>query len=158
MKTFPGCLLGGVINCAGVGMAMTTVNKKGAHDMGTFDFVCKINLYGTFSVSSKAAAIMSKQAKDDDGEIGNPNQQISLAQHQLSFPTVYINPNNTQHYNLFSEQHPNVPSNGGLYLSRMSHLMAAYLYQQAALSMWPPSRPLRARRARQPMPLQRVAW
>lgn len=79
MATFPGALLGGVVNCAGVGMAMTTVNKKGAHDMNTFDFVVKINLYGTFSVSSKAAAIMSKQEKDEDGEVGTIINVASVA-------------------------------------------------------------------------------
>merc|ERR1712166_25852 len=70
MAAFPGTMLGGVVNCAGVGFAKTTVNKAGAHDMDSFDFVCKVNLYGTFSVSAKAAAVMSKQAKDEDGEVG----------------------------------------------------------------------------------------
>ena len=70
MKSFPGTMLGGIVNCAGVGMAMTTVNKKGPHDMGVFDWVMKINVHGTFSCSARAAAIMSKQAKDEDGETG----------------------------------------------------------------------------------------
>jgi 3-hydroxyacyl-CoA dehydrogenase/3-hydroxy-2-methylbutyryl-CoA dehydrogenase len=70
VASFPGTMLGGCINCAGVGMAKTTVNKAGAHDIDTFDFVCKVNLYGTFSVCAKTAAIMSKQAKDEDGEVG----------------------------------------------------------------------------------------
>jgi len=69
MKTFPG-FLGAVVNCAGIGMAKTTVGKAGPHDMKTFDLVMKINTYGTFSVCAQAAAIMSKQAKDEDGEIG----------------------------------------------------------------------------------------
>jgi NAD(P)-dependent dehydrogenase (short-subunit alcohol dehydrogenase family) len=69
-KTFPGTMIGGVVNCAGVGMVKTTVNKAGAHDIDTMDFVVKINLYGTFSVSAKTAAIMSKQEKDQDGEVG----------------------------------------------------------------------------------------
>jgi len=70
LKAFPNTFLGGVINCAGVGMAMTTVNKAGPHSMKVFDWVCKINLHGTFSVSAKAAAIMSKQDKDEDDERG----------------------------------------------------------------------------------------
>merc|ERR1711934_721692 len=70
MSTFPNTFLGGVVNCAGVGMAMTTVNKAGPHPMKVFDWVCKINLHGTFSVSAKAAAIMSKQDKDEDDERG----------------------------------------------------------------------------------------
>ena len=42
VASFPGTMLGGCINCAGVGMAKTTVNKAGAHDIDTFDFVCKV--------------------------------------------------------------------------------------------------------------------
>merc|ERR1719230_590720 len=61
----------GCINCAGVGSALPTVNKKGAvHDMDTFNFVVKLNLIGTFSVASKCAGIMAKQPEMDDGERG----------------------------------------------------------------------------------------
>merc|ERR1712216_584444 len=70
VKGFAGATFGGIVNCAGVGMAMTTVNKKGAHGMDVFDWVVKINTYGTFSTSSKAAAILSKQETDADGERG----------------------------------------------------------------------------------------
>merc|ERR1711865_115335 len=78
MKTFPG-FLGRVVNCAGIGMAKTTVGKAGPHDMKTFDLVMKINTYGTFSVCAQAAAIMSKQAKDEDGEIGSLVNVASVA-------------------------------------------------------------------------------
>eukprot|EP01013_Petalomonas_cantuscygni_P022612 TRINITY_DN438_c0_g1_i1.p1 TRINITY_DN438_c0_g1~~TRINITY_DN438_c0_g1_i1.p1 ORF type:complete len:270 (+),score=54.86 TRINITY_DN438_c0_g1_i1:23-811(+) len=62
----------GVINCAGAGLAMSTVDKRTgeAHDMGSFEFVVRLNLIGTFSVASKCAAIMAKQDPSADGERG----------------------------------------------------------------------------------------
>lgn len=59
----------GVVNFAGVGMAMTTVNKKGAHDMGTFDFVQQVNVYGTFMMASKTAYAITQQPKQDDNGV-----------------------------------------------------------------------------------------
>ena len=41
---------------------MKTVTRGEPHDEGLFDFVVKVNLYGTFNVSSIAAAAMAKQA------------------------------------------------------------------------------------------------
>jgi len=61
----------GCVNCAGVGSARSTVDKKGkVHDVGTFEFVVKLNLIGTFSVASKCAGIMAKQEPGEDGERG----------------------------------------------------------------------------------------
>ncbi|GBG34250.1 3-hydroxyacyl-CoA dehydrogenase type-2 [Hondaea fermentalgiana] len=58
----------GVINCAGVGSATTTINKKGGvHDSGIFDFVVQVNLYGTFNASKYAAAEMAKNEPDENG-------------------------------------------------------------------------------------------
>ena len=51
---------------AGVGMAMTTVNRKGAHDMGVFDFVMGVNVKGTFMMASKTAFAITQQEKQDD--------------------------------------------------------------------------------------------
>uniref|UniRef100_A0A7S2FIY6 Ketoreductase domain-containing protein n=1 Tax=Alexandrium andersonii TaxID=327968 RepID=A0A7S2FIY6_9DINO len=63
--------LNGVINCAGVGSAFTTVDKKGEpHNDRFFDFVCKINLYGTFYGSSEGAAAMAKLPADAEGNRG----------------------------------------------------------------------------------------
>lgn len=67
LKVFGG--LRGVINFAGVGMAMTTVNRKGAHDMGTFDFVQKVNVYGTFQMASKTAFAITQQPKQEDNGV-----------------------------------------------------------------------------------------
>ena len=59
--------LRGVVNCAGVGAAMTTVNRSGAHDASVFDFVLKVNLFGTFNfcklVAAKMVALRGKEAK-----------------------------------------------------------------------------------------------
>eukprot|EP00440_Ansanella_granifera_P064586 gb/GFBE01070024.1/.p1 GENE.gb/GFBE01070024.1/~~gb/GFBE01070024.1/.p1 ORF type:complete len:259 (+),score=81.02 gb/GFBE01070024.1/:1-777(+) len=63
--------LNGVINCAGVGSAFTTIDKKGEpHSDKFFDFVTKINLYGTFYGSSEGAAEMAKLPADAEGNRG----------------------------------------------------------------------------------------
>jgi len=63
--------INGVVNCAGVGSAFATVNKKGQpHNMESFKFVVQLNLTGTFSVCCKAAAQMAKQEPGEDGERG----------------------------------------------------------------------------------------
>lgn len=63
--------LHGVINCAGVGSAFTTVDKKGEpHSDKFWDFVVKINLYGTFFGSSEVAAAMAKLPADSEGNRG----------------------------------------------------------------------------------------
>jgi len=60
--------LNGVINCAGVGSAFTTIDKKlDPHSDKFFDFVTKINLYGTFYGSSEGAAAMAKLPADAEG-------------------------------------------------------------------------------------------
>jgi NAD(P)-dependent dehydrogenase (short-subunit alcohol dehydrogenase family) len=64
--------LHGVVNCAGVGAAMTTVNRGGAHDGGVFDFVIQVNLTGTFNFSKFVAAKMvALRGKDARGVIVN---------------------------------------------------------------------------------------
>merc|ERR1712216_793768 len=67
VKVFGG--VRGCVNFAGVGMAMTTVNRKGSHDMGTFDFVMKVNVYGTFMMASKTAYAITQQPKEDDNGV-----------------------------------------------------------------------------------------
>lgn len=63
--------LHGIVNCAGVGSAFTTVDKKGEpHSDKFWDFVVKINLYGTFYGSSEAAAAMAKLPADAEGNRG----------------------------------------------------------------------------------------
>jgi NAD(P)-dependent dehydrogenase (short-subunit alcohol dehydrogenase family) len=63
--------LHGCINCAGTGMAMTTIDKKGKpHDPNVFDFIMKLNTYGTFYGSAHAAAAMAKCSADADNQRG----------------------------------------------------------------------------------------
>eukprot|EP00511_Aplanochytrium_stocchinoi_P004280 CAMPEP_0204825470 /NCGR_PEP_ID=MMETSP1346-20131115/3345_1 /ASSEMBLY_ACC=CAM_ASM_000771 /TAXON_ID=215587 /ORGANISM="Aplanochytrium stocchinoi, Strain GSBS06" /LENGTH=260 /DNA_ID=CAMNT_0051953117 /DNA_START=105 /DNA_END=887 /DNA_ORIENTATION=+ len=57
----------GVVACAGIGAATTTIGKKGAHDSGIFDFVLKVNLYGVFNLNKYAAVEMAKNEPDEHG-------------------------------------------------------------------------------------------
>ncbi|MBN8620439.1 MAG: 3-hydroxyacyl-CoA dehydrogenase [Anaerolineae bacterium] len=62
--------LGAVINCAGVAWAARTVGKEGAHALDLFETVVKINLIGTFNVIRLAAARMSQNTPNENGERG----------------------------------------------------------------------------------------
>jgi NAD(P)-dependent dehydrogenase (short-subunit alcohol dehydrogenase family) len=63
--------LHGAINCAGLGMAMTTVDKNlKPHQGGVFDFIMKLNTYGTFYGSAYAASAMAKCPAAEDGSRG----------------------------------------------------------------------------------------
>jgi NAD(P)-dependent dehydrogenase (short-subunit alcohol dehydrogenase family) len=65
--------LGGVhilVNCAGIGRAMRTVTKDGPHSLDLFTKVIHINLIGTFNAIRLAAAQMSKNQPNGDGERG----------------------------------------------------------------------------------------
>merc|ERR1719247_3572906 len=68
-KKFGG--LHGVINCAGLGMAMTTIDKQmKPHKSKVFDFIMKLNTYGTFYGSAYSAAAMAKCPAAADGSRG----------------------------------------------------------------------------------------
>mmetsp|Transcript_28882 Transcript_28882/g.56699 ORF Transcript_28882/g.56699 Transcript_28882/m.56699 type:complete len:255 (-) Transcript_28882:52-816(-) len=62
--------LDGLVNCAGVGSAMTTLSKKGVYPSRNFDMVLKINLYGSFNCAKYAAEAMSKNEGDAGGMKG----------------------------------------------------------------------------------------
>jgi NAD(P)-dependent dehydrogenase (short-subunit alcohol dehydrogenase family) len=67
------------INCAGIGMAMRTIDKDGApHDLGVFQKIISVNLVGTFNVLRLAASAMSKNVPDD-GERGVVINTASVA-------------------------------------------------------------------------------
>jgi NAD(P)-dependent dehydrogenase (short-subunit alcohol dehydrogenase family) len=67
------------INCAGIGMAMRTIDKEGIpHDLGVFQKIISVNLVGTFNVLRLAASAMSKNASDD-GERGVVINTASVA-------------------------------------------------------------------------------
>merc|ERR1719487_460754 len=68
-KQFGG--LHGVINCAGLGMGMTTIDKKmEPHKSKVFDFIMKLNTYGTFYGSAHGASAMAKCPAAEDGSRG----------------------------------------------------------------------------------------
>ncbi|MBI1902895.1 MAG: SDR family NAD(P)-dependent oxidoreductase [Planctomycetia bacterium] len=65
--------LGGIhaaINCAGIALGQRVLGKDGPHDLEAFHRVLKVNLLGTFNVIRLAAAQMSKQPAEEDGERG----------------------------------------------------------------------------------------
>ena len=63
--------LHGVVNCAGIGAAALVVGKDGQpHPLDAFRNVIDVNLVGTFNVIRLAAAVMTQNEPDDDGERG----------------------------------------------------------------------------------------
>jgi 3-hydroxyacyl-CoA dehydrogenase/3-hydroxy-2-methylbutyryl-CoA dehydrogenase len=58
------------INCAGTGAATKTVGKAGPMPLEIFSKVVEINLIGTFNVLRLAAAEMTKNQPNEDGERG----------------------------------------------------------------------------------------
>lgn len=60
-----------LINCAGIAGSMRLVGREGPVDMAQFERVIRINLLGTVSVMTKAAArMMALDPLDPDGERG----------------------------------------------------------------------------------------
>lgn len=62
--------LSGAINCAGIALAMRVLGKEGPHDLAAFARVLNINVVGTFNVVRLAAAAMSANQPDEEGERG----------------------------------------------------------------------------------------
>ncbi|HQY29226.1 MAG TPA: 3-hydroxyacyl-CoA dehydrogenase, partial [Burkholderiaceae bacterium] len=60
----------GLVNCAGIGPAAKTVGKDGPHPLDMFSRVIGINLIGTFNMIRLAAAAMTKNEPNDEGERG----------------------------------------------------------------------------------------
>ena len=68
------------IHCAGIGWAERTLNRAGnPHSLETFRKIIDINLVGTFNVLRLAAAGMSGNAPDDNGERGVIVNTASIA-------------------------------------------------------------------------------
>jgi hypothetical protein len=57
-----------VVNCAGIGTANRTVTKTGPFPLELFELTIKVNLIGTFNVIRLAAAQMSTNERNDDGD------------------------------------------------------------------------------------------
>lgn len=55
----------GVINSAGLGSATVTFGKKGVHPNSIWDFIMKVNLYGTFYGCTYGAKAMSESGHND---------------------------------------------------------------------------------------------
>ncbi|MFN2611947.1 MAG: 3-hydroxyacyl-CoA dehydrogenase [Solirubrobacterales bacterium] len=65
--------------CAGIGWAQRTAGKQGPHDLQMFKNVIEVNLVGTFNVLRLAAAAMSDNDPDDEGERGICINTASIA-------------------------------------------------------------------------------
>jgi 3-hydroxyacyl-CoA dehydrogenase/3-hydroxy-2-methylbutyryl-CoA dehydrogenase len=65
--------------CAGVGWAERVAHKGGPHNLEMFSKVIQINLIGTFNVLSQAAAAMSANDPDEEGERGVCVNTASIA-------------------------------------------------------------------------------
>jgi NAD(P)-dependent dehydrogenase (short-subunit alcohol dehydrogenase family) len=65
--------------CAGVGWAERVAHKGGPHNLEMFTKVIQINLIGTFNVLSHAAAAMSENEADEEGERGVCVNTASIA-------------------------------------------------------------------------------
>jgi NAD(P)-dependent dehydrogenase (short-subunit alcohol dehydrogenase family) len=65
--------------CAGIGWAERVAHKGGPHDLEFFSNVVKVNLIGTFNVLRLAAAAMSENEPDEEGERGVCVNTASIA-------------------------------------------------------------------------------
>jgi len=59
-----------LVNCAGIGSAMKTVGKDGPHPLHIFTRVLQVNLIGSFNMLRLAAAAMTANEPNADGERG----------------------------------------------------------------------------------------
>jgi NAD(P)-dependent dehydrogenase (short-subunit alcohol dehydrogenase family) len=62
--------LHGLVNCAGILGASRIVGREGPHDLALFQKVIAVNLVGTFNMLRLAAAAMTKNEPNTDGERG----------------------------------------------------------------------------------------
>jgi 3-hydroxyacyl-CoA dehydrogenase / 3-hydroxy-2-methylbutyryl-CoA dehydrogenase len=65
--------------CAGIGWAERVAHKHGPHNLELFSNVVKVNLIGTFNVLRLAAAAMSENEPDAEGERGVCVNTASIA-------------------------------------------------------------------------------
>jgi NAD(P)-dependent dehydrogenase (short-subunit alcohol dehydrogenase family) len=71
--------LHGVVNAAGIGPAAKVLGKNGPHPLELFEKTVRVNLVGTFNVIRLAAARMSQNAPDSNGERGVIINTASIA-------------------------------------------------------------------------------
>ena len=65
--------------CAGIGWAERVAHKRGPHNLELFSNVVKVNLIGSFNVLRLAAASMSENEPDEEGERGVCINTASIA-------------------------------------------------------------------------------
>ncbi len=62
--------LHGLVNCAGILAGSRIVGREGPHDLALFTKVIQVNLIGTFNMLRLAAAAMTANEPDEEGERG----------------------------------------------------------------------------------------
>ena len=68
------------VSCAGIGWASRVIGRDGSpHDLGTYQKVLEVNLFGTFNVMRIAASAISKSEPLEDGERGVVVNTASVA-------------------------------------------------------------------------------
>ncbi|XP_068719091.1 3-hydroxyacyl-CoA dehydrogenase type-2-like isoform X1 [Montipora capricornis] len=70
------------VNCAGIGIAMRTVSKKGPHPLDQFEKVLKVNAVGTFNVIRLVAEQMATNEPNEGGERGVIVNTASVAAYE----------------------------------------------------------------------------
>jgi NAD(P)-dependent dehydrogenase (short-subunit alcohol dehydrogenase family) len=70
------------VSCAGIGWAERTVKKDGPAALQPFETVVRVNLIGTFNVLRLAAAAMSANEADGEGERGVVVMTASIAAYE----------------------------------------------------------------------------
>jgi len=71
------------VNCAGIGIAVKTINKKGvAHSLTEFERVIKVNAVGTFNVIRLAAESMATNEASEEGQRGVIVNTASVAAYE----------------------------------------------------------------------------
>lgn len=70
------------MNCAGIGIAVKTVSKKGVHPLDQFERVLKVNTVGTFNVIRLVAEQMAKNEPNEGGERGVIVNTASVAAYE----------------------------------------------------------------------------
>ena len=71
-----------VVNCAGIGLAMRTFGRQGAHPLDLFERVIRINLVGTFNVIRLCVPVMARNNPDDGNERGVIINAASVAAYE----------------------------------------------------------------------------
>ena len=71
--------LDAVVNTAGGGVARRTLSKDGAHPLDEFRHVIDLNLVSSFNINRLAAAAMSENEPNEDGERGVMINTASIA-------------------------------------------------------------------------------